>query len=106
MNGVKTSTHQTGVKSAGWLNRMAHFPFFHSWNESKLPCVVSIAKSGTMLPKRIPPSVESSGYRLIYVLVPVSIVSIVDIDRRDGKDVEPAPVEDADERDEMREPLR
>jgi hypothetical protein len=33
-------------------------------------------------------------------------VSIVDIDRRDGKDDEPAPVEDADERDEMRERLR
>lgn len=34
-------------------------------------------------------------------------MSIVDIDRRDGKDDEPAPVEDADERDEMmREPLR
>lgn len=33
-------------------------------------------------------------------------MSIVDIDRRDGKEDEPIPVEDADERDEMREPLR
>ena len=34
-------------------------------------------------------------------------MSIVDIDRRDGKDDEPARVEDTDERDETREqPLR
>ena len=35
-------------------------PFFHSWKESQCPCVVSQEKSGTMLPRRSPPSVDAS----------------------------------------------
>ena len=46
------SVVQTGVKSAGCEKRMAHLPFFHSWNESHVPIVVSALKSGTMLPRR------------------------------------------------------
>lgn len=66
------------VKSAGWLNSIAHFPFFHSWKLGIGPCVVSAAKSGTILPKRILPSVLPSGYSDIYNFVPVSSPSIVD----------------------------
>ena len=47
------SVVQTGVKSAGWENRIAHLPFFHSWKDSKGPWVVSAPKSGTMFPRRI-----------------------------------------------------
>ena len=52
-----------GVKSAGWLKRIAHCPFFHSWKLSNFPWVVSIAKSGTIFPRRMPPSVLPSGYK-------------------------------------------
>lgn len=47
------SVVQTGVKSAGWENRIAHLPFFHSWKDSKGPWVVSAPKSGTIFPRRI-----------------------------------------------------
>ena len=46
-----------------------------------------MAKSGTTFPSRRPPSVDPSGYRLMYVFVPVSMVSIVDMARRDDADV-------------------
>eukprot|EP00966_Prymnesium_polylepis_P207221 4799634-Prymnesium_polylepis.1 len=56
------SVVHTGVKSVGWEKRMDHLSFFQAWNESNLPCVVSIAKStGTTLPSRSPPSVDPSG---------------------------------------------
>ena len=51
----------TGVKSAGCEKRMAHLPFFHSWNESMSPCVVSALKSGTTLPRRRLLSDDCSG---------------------------------------------
>ena len=40
-----SSVVHTGVKSAGWLNRMAQPPFMYSLNLSG-PCVVSASKSG------------------------------------------------------------
>ena len=58
------SVVQTGVKSAGWLNRIAHLPAFHLWN-SIGPIVVSALKSGTMQPRRSCASVLFSGYRLM-----------------------------------------
>merc|ERR1719161_573770 len=67
------SVVQTGVKSAGWEKRMAHLPFFHSWNESQFPWVVSHLKSGTMLPRRRRLSVDFSGYKLMYIVVPESM---------------------------------
>lgn len=51
--------------------------FFHSWKLSMSPWVVSAEKSGTMFPSRKLPSVEPSGYKLMYILVPDSIVSMV-----------------------------
>mmetsp|Transcript_17732 Transcript_17732/g.37052 ORF Transcript_17732/g.37052 Transcript_17732/m.37052 type:complete len:247 (-) Transcript_17732:199-939(-) len=71
------SVVQTGVKSAGWEKRIAHLPFFHSWKLSMGPWVVSAEKSGTMFPSRKLPSMEPSGYKLMYIFVPDSIVSMV-----------------------------
>lgn len=42
---------QTGVKSAGWENRIAHLPSSHEW-KSMSPCVVLPEKLGAMLPSR------------------------------------------------------
>ena len=64
-------------------NKIAHLSFFHSWKDSIGPCVVSAEKSGTMLPRRKVPSVAPSGYKLMYIFVPVSIVSMVDDDDDD-----------------------
>ena len=47
-----SSVVQTGVKSAGWLNRTAQEPPFHSWKESR-PAVVSAVKSGAVSPRRM-----------------------------------------------------
>jgi len=43
---------QTGVKSAGWLNRTAQLPFFHWW-KSIVPAVVSAVKFGASSPSRM-----------------------------------------------------
>ena len=42
---------QTGVKSAGWENRMVHLPPSHEW-KSISPCVVLAEKFGAVLPNR------------------------------------------------------
>ncbi len=47
-----SSVVQTGVKSAGWLNRTAQLPAFQSWNVT-VPSVVSAVKSGATSPSRI-----------------------------------------------------
>ena len=47
-----SSVVQTGVKSAGWLNRTAQEPAFHSWKDSR-PAVVSAVKSGAVSPRRM-----------------------------------------------------
>ena len=45
-----SSVVHTGVKSAGWLKKTAHDPFFQSWNEIS-PSVVSAVKSGAVSPR-------------------------------------------------------
>src|SRR6056300_1346739 len=44
-----SSVVHTGVKSAGWLKKTAHAPFFQSWNDIS-PSVVSAWKSGAVSP--------------------------------------------------------
>lgn len=54
-----SSVVHTGVKSAGWLKRTAHAPFFHSWNEMG-PWVLSAVKSGAVSPRRR--DIDNSSY--------------------------------------------
>src|SRR5258706_13335517 len=65
---VPSSVVQTGVKSLGWENRIAHWLPIHSWNLT-WPMVVSAAKSGAIVPSWIamivllsPVVVEMSGH--------------------------------------------
>lgn len=42
---------QTGVKSAGWLKRIFHFPW-KSWGNAIVPCVLLALKEGALSPMR------------------------------------------------------
>src|SRR3977135_2920582 len=74
-----SSVVQTGVKSLGCENRIAHpFPI-HSWNLI-FPCVVSAVKSGASSPKRNGmghlQGVTLTRQTLTRILAPRSIVTI------------------------------
>ena len=53
MLGVPIPVVQTGVKSAGWENKIAQFEPIHSWKLEIRPSFVSAEKSGKISPNRI-----------------------------------------------------